>query len=109
MERSGHVQILVAVLLHTSCPWLMSWQDCFVTLWGGGWRWGGDHGLHIFRIYPNSASTHLPMILMRMIYQGPKFLASSRVLWTTGTRGRREVLDVFGAPTTFLKDPQNLE
>lgn len=67
-----------------------------------------DHGLCIFRIYSNSASTHLPMILMKIFYQVPKILACARVLWTTGTRGRREVLDVLGAPATFLKDPQHL-
>lgn len=108
MERTGHVQILVAVLLHTSVPMADVFAGLFcdpVRRVGGGC----DHGLHIFRIYPNSASTHLPMILMRMIYQGQKFLASSRVLWITGTGGRREVLDVLGAPTTFLKDPQHLE
>ena len=38
-----------------------------MTLWVGG-----DHGLCIFRIYPNSASTKLPIILMRMFYQVPK-------------------------------------
>lgn len=65
MERMGQVQVLVAVLLHT-LVWV---DDAFAGL---QWDPRGDRRLCIFRIYPNSTSTNLPMISTRLFYQVPE-------------------------------------